>query len=143
MASSNATEQTETPAGSGGAADGQAAAAAPAQDDGRTAVTLPVSGRTARVRQALGKDSIAAGRLLSMGDSANMMAQQMAIVAQCTRVDGEPVTFEDIQEWPLQDVYALMPAALSGGKSVSSVVETLLGSSSPPDSTSDGSNGSR
>lgn len=141
MASETAKAQTETPAsGDAGEPAGPAendgtGTAAAATSDGRTEVTLPASGRKARVRQALGKDSIAAGRVLSMADMTNMMAQQMAIAAQCTLVDGEPVTFEDIQEWPLQDVYALIGGVLSGGKSASSVVETLLASSSPPDST--------
>lgn len=120
MASDNAKIQSETPA----------------TTDNRTEVTLPVSGKTARVRPALGRDSIAAGRVVGMSDATNMMAQQFAIIAQCTTVDGAPVTYEEIQDWPLADVYAVMPVALSGGKSASSLAKTLLGSSSQPASTS-------
>lgn len=118
MTSDNAKTQSET------------TATEPAKSDGRTEVTLPVSGTTARVRPALGRDSIMAGRLVSASDLTNMMAQQMAILAQCVTIDGQSLAYEDIQDWPLADVYAVLPVAMSGGKSVSSLAETLLASSS-------------
>ena len=68
--------------------------------------TLTLSdGRLARLREAKGRDLIAATRLT---DDTNALA--LALAAQVLTVAGEPVLYEELLDWPLRDVVAVQTA---------------------------------
>ena len=62
-------------------------------------------GRLASLREAKGRDLIAASRLT---DDVNALA--LALAAQVLTVAGEPVLYEDLLDWPLRDVVAVQTA---------------------------------
>jgi len=62
-------------------------------------------GRVATIREGKGRDLLAAQR--KMRDSSEMI---FALAAELTMVDGKPVIFEDLLDWPVQDVLAVQNA---------------------------------
>ena len=68
-------------------------------------ITLP-SGRTASVRSAKGRDMIAAERLCGVGES--QIGFMLALVATCTKVDGEAVQYEELLDWSNTELQPLM-----------------------------------
>lgn len=65
--------------------------------------TLTLSdGRLAQLREAKGRDLLAATKLTD-----DPSALSLALGAQVLTIDGDPVLFEDLLEWPLRDVVAV------------------------------------
>jgi len=69
-----------------------------------TTITLS-DGRVAELREAKGRDLIAASRLTD--DAA---ALSLALAAQVLTIAGEPVLFEDVMDLPLRDAVAVQTA---------------------------------
>jgi hypothetical protein len=69
-------------------------------------ITLP-SGKTALVRRGKGKDLMAAQRALSVGGASDGPGLIMALIAQLTLIDGQPIVYEDVLEMDAADVLEL------------------------------------
>lgn len=70
------------------------------------AKTLTLSdGRVAELRDAKGRDLVAAAKLT---DDPNALS--LALAAQVLTIEGVPVVFEDLLEWPLRDAVAAQGA---------------------------------
>jgi hypothetical protein len=68
-------------------------------------ITLPISGIKAEVRRAKGRDVIQASRVID--DKDNKYELGLSLIARVTKVDGAPMTFEDIQDLDQEDITAL------------------------------------
>ncbi len=80
-------------------------AAAPA---GTKTITLPSSGKVATVRKGKGKDMRIAAR--NVNPAQDPIGYAMALAAQLTEIDGQPVLPEDLDEMEMDDVGAIMSA---------------------------------
>jgi hypothetical protein len=72
---------------------------------------LPVSGKTYEVREGLGADLVAAQRAVRRPSQTTL-----ALVAVLTKVEGEQLKLEDVEEMPLADVLQLIGEAMPEGK---------------------------
>lgn len=75
--------------------------------DTRT-ITLPSSGKTAVIRKGKGKDMRIAAR--HVNPAQDPIGYAMALAAQLTEIDGNPVLPEDLDEMEMDDVGAIMSA---------------------------------
>jgi len=66
-------------------------------------ITLPKSGKTATIRDGIGKDSILAGKL-SDGKTEMYLPWLITILV---KIDGQPIVFEDLEFMPLKDYSVL------------------------------------
>jgi len=85
--------------------DKTVAATAPA---GVKTVTLPSSGKVATIRKGKGKDMRIAAR--HVNPAQDPIGYAMALAAQLTEIDGNPVLPEDLDEMEMDDVGAIMSA---------------------------------
>ncbi|OAM73765.1 hypothetical protein [Devosia elaeis] len=81
------------------------ASAAPA---GVKTVTLPSSGKVATIRKGKGKDMRLAAR--HVNPAQDPIGYAMALAAQLTEIDGNPVLPEELDEMEMDDVGAIMSA---------------------------------
>lgn len=89
-------------------------------------------GRKARSRRPTGMDMVRAGRVVAKADVANPQAQQIAVTAMATQIDGHPALYEDVLTWPAEDLYTMIAKATGVGKSSSSTDDTSSPSPRPP-----------
>lgn len=61
------------------------------------------SGKTALIRDGVGRDLLKAQRVAKQQDEVTF-----ALAAELLTVDGQPVLYEDLLEWPLADVAAVI-----------------------------------
>lgn len=71
-------------------------------------ITLPSSGKTAVIRKGKGKDMRIAAR--HVNPAQDPIGYAMALAAQLTEIDGNPVLPEDLDEMEMDDVGAIMGA---------------------------------
>lgn len=83
-------------------------------------------GRVATVRKGKVKDLVAAQRKTKSQEEV-----PFALVAELTTVNGQPVIFEDMLEWDLED-FALLSDEVTSGKKDSPAPGTSSTSAPPP-----------
>lgn len=84
-------------------------------------LSLP-SGRVATVRRGKGRDLIRAHR--AVAGNPEPIAVSLALVAELTQVDGQPLVYEDILAMDLTDVLVLQNEVMGGSPGAENFPET-------------------
>lgn len=69
-------------------------------------VTLP-SGKVVQIRAAKGRDVVRVQTHMEAQSAKGMAAFTLRMIAQIARCDGNPIMFEDLEEWPAADLLVL------------------------------------
>jgi len=88
-------------------------------------VPLP-SGKKASIRRGKGRDLVLASRMA--GGGTDTIRLTYGIIAVLTRIDGKPITIEDVDEMDLPDVMKLMGEVVGNGGSSLNSISSSFGS---------------